>query len=185
MIRTICFDESGFMDYIKRKFRKKRVSPMEQDTIIKKYFKMALIISGVIIGSLLAYLIVVEIFRSKLSPFTGYVELSSPQSIRYIFYLAAALQIVVIRLLRGVLLRAKSTDSEEKLVLKLFRASIMTSVLAEVPALMGLVLFFLGGFNSDFYILLFVSFFLVFMFFPRINNWKTWIRDNKPPSCCL
>jgi hypothetical protein len=139
---------------------------------------MALIISVVIMGSLLVYLLVVEIFRAKLSPFTGWVELSSPQSVRYIFYLAAALQIVVIRLLRGLLLRAKSMDSEEKLILKLFRVSIMTSVLAEVPALMGLVLFFLGGFNSDFYILLFVSFFLVFMFFPRISNWKTWIKNN-------
>lgn len=151
---------------------------MEKDTVIKKYFRMAMIISGAIIGSLLIYLMVVEIFRAKLSPFTGCVELSSPQSIRYIFYLAAALQIVVIRLLRGLLLRAKSTDSEEKLVLKLFRVSIMTSVLAEVPALVGLVLFFLGGFNSDFYILLFVSFFLVFMFFPRIDNWKAWIKKH-------
>ncbi|MCK4336409.1 MAG: hypothetical protein KAX11_00610 [Candidatus Aminicenantes bacterium] len=151
---------------------------MEKDTVIKKYFRMAMIISGVIIGSLLVYLMVVEIFRVKLSPFTGCVELSNPQSIRYIFYLAAALQIVFIRLLRGLLLRAKSTDSEEKLVLKLFRVSIMTSVLAEVPALVGLALFFLGGFNSDFYVLLFVSFLLMFMFFPRKNNWKAWIKKH-------
>jgi len=148
---------------------------MKQDAFITKYFKTAVILSGSMIGSLLIYLVVVEIIQASLKPFTGLITLDDPQFLRYIFYFIAALQIIVIRLLRGVLLKAGKSDSEEKPVLRIFRVTILTLALAEIPALLGLVLFLLAGMNKDFYILLLVSFVLMFMFFPRINHWKALI----------
>ena len=146
---------------------------MKQDVVITKYFKTALILSGAMIGSLLIYLGVVEILRASLKPFTGLITLDNPQSLRYMFYFVAVLQIIIIRLLRGVMLKAGRSDSEDKPVIRIFHVTILTLALAEIPALLGLVLFLLAGMNRDFYILLFVSFVLMFMFFPRINDWKS------------
>ena len=156
---------------------------MDQNSDIGRYFRISRIVSGAMIGILIIYLIIVEVIRSQFKPFTGFVELEGIASLRYILFLVAALQIIFIRLLRGIILRARPKDDGNKLLLKMFRVSILTSVLAEVPALLGLVLFLLSGLNVDFYVLLFVSFFLIFMFFPRLNNWKAWIQENKTPCC--
>ena len=54
--------------------------------------------------------------------------------------------------------------------------------LAEIPAILGLVLFLIAGYNRDFYVLLFVSLFLLFMYLPRLKSWED-ILKNRPASC--
>ena len=53
-----------------------------------------------------------------------------------------------------------------------------------MPAIIGLVLFFLGGLYKDFYVLLFVSLVLIFMYFPRLKNWEAYLAD-RPVACRL
>ncbi len=156
---------------------------MEDEKDIRKYFQTALILAGAMMGTLLIYLLAIEILRAKLAPFTGILQLKNPQPVRLTIYFIAAFQVIVIRLLRGFLLRAKKNETEKKLINKLFRVSVISSILAQVPALLGFLLFLISGLNGDFYILLFVSFFLTFMFFPRISNWRAWIRNNSSSSC--
>lgn len=48
-------------------------------------------------------------------------------------------------------------------------------VLSEAPGILGLILFLLGGLNIDFYLLLFASLLLVFMYFPRRSGWEEWL----------
>ncbi|MCX6565278.1 MAG: hypothetical protein NTW38_02455, partial [Candidatus Aminicenantes bacterium] len=64
----------------------------------------------------------------------------------------------------------------------LFGTALIDLVLAEIPAILGLVLFLIAGYNWDFYILLFVSLFLLFMYLPRLKNWED-ILQNRPSSC--
>jgi hypothetical protein len=45
-------------------------------------------------------------------------------------------------------------------------------VLAEVPAILGLVMFLIGGSAADFYKLLFASLVLAFIHFPRRSAWE-------------
>lgn len=156
---------------------------MDDEKDIRKYFQTALILAGAMMGALLIYLLAIEILRAKLAPFTGILQLKNPQSVRLTIYFIAAFQVIVIRLLRGFLLRAKKNETEKKLINKLFRVSVISSILAQVPALLGFLLFLISGLNGDFYILLFVSFFLTFMFFPRISNWRAWVRNNSSSSC--
>ncbi|MBN1272078.1 MAG: hypothetical protein JXB26_07370 [Candidatus Aminicenantes bacterium] len=129
-----------------------------------------------ILASLAVYAIIVEIIKARFQPFSGYVPLQNPFLIRYILYAAAATQVIIIRILRGVFLRKNRQQDPEKLLGNLFRTSLITLALCEVPALIGLVLFFLGGFTKDFYILLFISLILMFMFFPRKNTWESWLN---------
>jgi len=67
---------------------------------------------------------------------------------------------------------------------RLFDLTVLTLCLAEIPALLGLILFLIAGYNRDFYILLFVSLFLLFMYLPRLKNWED-ILEHRPPACPL
>jgi hypothetical protein len=51
--------------------------------------------------------------------------------------------------------------------------------LAEVPAVLGLTLFLLGGYNRDFYYLLLVSLVLAFMYFPRASVWEARLASSQ------
>jgi hypothetical protein len=150
---------------------------------LQKAYRMAVILASALIASLFIYVAIVEIMRSQQDVFTGYLEGEIKQVLRYAFYGLAVLQVVIIRLIRGLLLRKTPQEKEVVLIPRILKASLFTQVLAEVPALFGLMLFFLCGMNVDFYVLTFVSLVLMFMFFPRFNNWKDWVGHNRSTSC--
>jgi hypothetical protein len=85
------------------------------------------------------------------------------------------LLIPVARVMRGALLRKSPADGLDTLLSKLTRASLVTSVLSEAPAVLGLVLFFIGGRREDFYILVLVSIVMFALSFPRMSAWKEWL----------
>jgi hypothetical protein len=64
-------------------------------------------------------------------------------------------------------------DSKAVLI-RLQRTAILTMVLGEIPSILGLGLFLVTGSNVDFYVLLFASLLLVFMYFPRRTAWEEW-----------
>jgi hypothetical protein len=131
-----------------------------------------------IIASLFVYLIIVEVLRAQLRPFRGFAPLPEMSTVRYVFYGLAVLEVIVIRLVQSLLLKRTPGDTVRITVQKLFRASILTVCLSEVPAILGLVLFLIGGLNKDFYALLAVSLVLVFMYFPRLSSWESWVVRN-------
>jgi hypothetical protein len=152
--------------------------PMENREELKRSYKTASMIGVTIIASLFVYLIVVEVLRTQLKPFRGFAPLSEMSTFRYIFYGLAVLEVLVIRLVQSLLLKRAPGDTVKIAVQKLFRASILTVCLSEVPAILGLVLFLIGGLNKDFYALLAVSLVLVFMYFPRLSSWEGWVAKN-------
>lgn len=131
---------------------------------------------GVSIGvSLLIDLGLEELIRARFKPFFGFARIADRQTLRYGFFGLAAAALAIILVLRHVLLKRPSGDDRKAALHRLERATVLTLVLAEVPALLGLVLFLLGGLNADFYILLSASALLVIMFFPRRSGWEEWL----------
>lgn len=157
---------------------KDRLSGIHQEDSPESYFnrsfRTASIICGAMMISLLVYAVVVEIFKVRFQGYFGLARFEDIRMLRYLFYMIGALEIIVIRIIRGLVLRKKAGDDSRILIQKLLRTSIISVSLSEVPALMGMSLFFLTGQTKDFYILLAVSFFLIFMFFPRRPNWREW-----------
>lgn len=139
-----------------------------------KIFKTAWIISAALLVSLLVFAGLVEFFRLSFKGYFGLALFDHIRMIRILFYMIGALEIIVIRVIRGLVLRKSRGENPRTLVQKLFRTSVISATLSEIPALLGLVLFFLTGQTRDFFILLVVSFFLIFMFFPRRQNWIDW-----------
>jgi hypothetical protein len=85
---------------------------------------------------------------------------------------------LVINYLNGLILKRNQQNNPRTLVIKLRAANIMSLALSEMPAVFGLVLFFLSGVPRDFYILLIMSAALIYIFFPRFSAWENWLRTS-------
>jgi hypothetical protein len=141
------------------------------------HLKSATLIATAIVASLLIYLGLVEVLRAVYRPFRGFVTLAYIQQLRYAVFGAAVAVVVLIRILRPRLLRKAPREDDKAAFHRLQRAAIVPLVLGEIPGILGLGLFLLSGNNIDFYVLVFASLLLVFMYFPRQSAWEEWLRD--------
>jgi hypothetical protein len=153
---------------------------MEQPADLRRSFRLTVIANAAIIASLFILWVVVEIIKSGLNSFRGFSLMPHGQLMRYVFYSLAIIVVILVRVLGRVLVRPRPGESHQALIQKLSRAAICTSSLAEIPALLGFVLFLLLGVSRDFYVLLFVSLVLEFMYFPRIRTWEEIMRGTIP-----
>jgi len=151
---------------------------MENSEEARRLHRTASLIGIAVGASLILYLIIAEFLRNYFRPFHGFASLPNLQTLRYVFYALAIGEVIAIRLLQGFLLKRSPGDDARTTLFKLFRTSIATVCLSEVPGFLGLALFLLGGLNKDLYALLAVSMVLVFMYFPRLKSWEDWIARN-------
>jgi hypothetical protein len=89
--------------------------------------------------------------------------------------------ILVLRFLQPLLYKHPTTDDHKKLLMRLNTAALVTYFVAQTPAILGLILFFLCGLSRDFYILLFISLLIELMYFPRTRHWENWLRSKSSP----
>jgi len=154
---------------------------MESESELKTAFRTTAIISGALVASLLLYTLIVELIMAQMKPFQGFlVSGLGPQTLRYIFYGAAVGAVILVRFASRNMLKMSTGEDLHHLISRLSRTSVITSSLGELPAVLGFVLFLLTGFSRDFYILLFVSILLEFMYFPRLRVWQDLARERFP-----
>jgi len=149
---------------------------------LRRAIRPAVVLAWSLLAGLLAYLALEEFIRARFRPFLGIVRLTDRLSVRYGFYLAAAAAIVAIRVLNAAGMRRKKPAESEALLRRLKKMAVLTLAAAEMPALLGLALFLIGGYNVDFYMLMFVSLVLLFMYFPRPRAWEAHL-ENASPAC--
>lgn len=145
---------------------------LNQDDELRGHFRPAATVSAAVVASLVLYLVLVEVLRAVYKPFRGFASLGDVQTVRYAVFGAAIVVVILIRLLRPRLLRPVPGADERTALVRLQRAAVLTMVLAEVPAILGLGHFLITGLNVDFYVLLVASLVLVFMYFPRKAAWE-------------
>ncbi len=145
---------------------------MDLQDDLRAHLRTASLIAVSIIVSLLLYLGIVEFIRVRLRPFRGFLAVADLQLLRYAVFAMAILAVILVRVLRPRWLRRAAGEDPKTALHRVEKASLLTLFLAEVPGLLGLVLFLVAGRNVDFYILVFVSLFLVFMYFPRRSAWQ-------------
>ena len=157
---------------------------MEDLSGLRKAYRTSSLVGAAVIASLFLYAVVVEVGRAWLKPFLGFARVENALVLRYAFYAAAIVIVISSRILNSLILRKSRQDDPKAIIRKLSLAAIVSMALGEGPAVMGLALFLLGGFSRDFYMLLIVSLFLEFMYFPRLRNWEDYLKD-LPLSCRL
>lgn len=153
---------------------------MEYWDELRSAFRASVVICAAIIASLFLYAVIIQILKSQLNLGSGLVAAGSFAFLRYIFYGAAIAAVLLSRFLLRRLARPAERETPRQAIQKLSRATVMACVLGEVPALVGIILFFLSGSSRDFTILLVVSLFLQFMYFPRIKAWQDALRERYP-----
>lgn len=164
--------------------------PAASPEFLEKYrraFKSCLIFGFAQIIALAVYLILEEFTRAHFRPFFGFASGVLPTGsrivLRYAVFAAAVVCVLIVRFVhnRGVR-RLAAADDPDRVLAGLSRMAMFDLTLAEIPGFLGLVLFILAGYNRDFYILLFVSLVLNFMYFPRLKTWDDILQKN-PVSC--
>jgi len=96
---------------------------------------------------------------------------------RIVFYAVSLSLVLVINLVQGFMLKGTRAEDMGELCAKLTTVSIITSALAEIPIILGFVLFVIAGYHTDFYILGFVSLYLMVRHFPYFRQWEKFARS--------
>jgi F0F1-type ATP synthase membrane subunit c/vacuolar-type H+-ATPase subunit K len=147
---------------------------MESTVDLKREHQITVIIASAMIAALFTYALVVEAIKYLYQPFAGFAP-QSPGQTREGLFAGALLMLVAIRIIRNMVLKKTPNDTVKTLVTKLKTATIITSALCEVPALLGMVLFMMGGQSKDFYVLLLYSLTLMVLYFPKYNHLQAWV----------
>lgn len=156
---------------------------MEPDFIsLRRSFRTALFINISLVAGLFLYALIVELVKSQFRPFMGFLPGFHLQPLRYVFYAAAIAAVLLVRGAARALTKPAPGEDLARFGGRLSRAAIVAAVLAELPAVLGLVLFHLAGTSRDFYSLLFVSLFLEFMYFPRFKVWQDLVKESFPQA---
>jgi hypothetical protein len=143
---------------------------------LRRHLRPATMAGAAILVSLVLYLGLVEVLRAVLKPFQGFAAAAMTQPLRLASFGAAAAVILAILVLRPRLFGRRGGEDVPAASRRLQRAAIIMLVLGEIPAVLGLGLFLVGGGASDFYKFLFVSIVLTFINFPRLGAWEEWLK---------
>ena len=141
----------------------------DRSEILKKEYQQMLVVAASMMGSILIYWFVVQ--------FLVYRPAGEQAYVRYLFYFIAMTGLPVSLILKKAWLQKKPDDSPKVLIFQLKRTTMMTMSLSEMPALLGVVLYFLSGLRQDFYVLALYSFLLLVVFFPRWNQWQEYTQN--------
>jgi len=138
---------------------------------LKNAHRISLMIHLVIMGSLLVIIALVELLGSRLTSAPGTYS-SYLSSLRYIFYGIAVVVIFTIRRINSFFKLRPRTGIVERSINRMLSLSIITSLLCEIPGILGLAYFLFKGIKRDFYYLVILSAVLLLLYFPKYSKWQ-------------
>ena len=147
---------------------------MANEVNLRQDYRVTAFVAAAMMGAVAMYAAVVTVLQFQQQPFAGFAPEKLGQ-LREGFFLLILFVLVGIRMTRKGVLKRGPGDNPKALVNKLKMATIITFALCEVPAILGLVLFLLGGSSKDFYSLALVSVAFMVLYFPRYRHWETWV----------
>ena len=150
----------------------------EQDVALFELKKKYLAINFVglaMIASIFIYAALVEVFKRGyiLPPLEQPIPEHISSMLFYVFLSVAAIIFLVIKFLNGRV-AAKNPQA-------LPQISIACFALAEIPAILGLVLFLLCRVAMHFYVLMFASLVLFYLYYPRYDQWERLVTGAQGP----
>lgn len=127
------------------------------------------------LASLLVFLIIVEVLKRDpdFADHSGY----GFEPLRIVFYAIGISMVFIINLIHGFILKAEKSDDIGRIAAKLTTVNVIVSALAETPLLLGFVLFMGWGYYTDFYILGFVTLYLMLRHFPFYGQWEKFAKQ--------
>jgi hypothetical protein len=148
-------------------------------------YRNAAITCGAMVASTVLYAVVVAGISLTQAPFDGFAGEAfagrlEPSGLRVALWTGAVFEAGLIGILRRTLLARSRAGGVSAQARRLTRTAVITSALAEVPAILGLTLFMLSGLRGDFYALFALSIALQALYFPRLDGWRAWAAELAP-----
>lgn len=150
---------------------------MKDSVGLETAYRIAVIICGAMAASTVLYALVVAVISVSQAPFEGFAPSAQPSILRTTLWMMALVEAGVIGLVRRALLARSRVEGAAAQARRLITTAVVTAALAEVPAILGLVLFMLSGLSGDFYALLALSLALQAAYFPRLDGWREWAAE--------
>lgn len=147
------------------------VSEFPLDRIHAAYRQARMLIASMG-SSLIAYVIIAEIIRRTQPDAT---PIASGDMLRIILFAVAGTAIFTATVVKAILLRNAPATPEARLA-RLRNTALLSAAFAELPAVLGFVLFFTTRRHGDFYALLVVSAYMLVRHFPRLETWENYVR---------
>jgi len=148
---------------------------METRDALKRAYDTSVGLSLAMMIVLVLTAIVVEILRMRNRSFAGWSPELAVGMRDYVYGVAIVLPLCLGYIRRAVLKGSKSLGPNS-LARGLRTATALTLLVAEMPALLGLGLFLLGGFYTEFYIAFGYSLMVFLIYFPTAPRWERWLR---------
>jgi hypothetical protein len=142
---------------------------------LKEAYERSVSLSWAMVAALVLCPITVEIMRMRDVSFTGFAPQSAGRIRDFVYGLAIILPLCIRSIRKAILKRSKSSDVPT-LARKMRAVAAVTILAAEIPALLGLLMFLLGGFYREFYFALAYSLLVILVYFPRQHQWEILIR---------
>jgi hypothetical protein len=151
-------------------------------TELRQAYRTTAIVCAAMIAGLFPYLVIVELVRGQLGTSGYLMDAREIELLAYVLYGLALLPFIVPHLIKRHVIAAAPEEGEGALVMRLRTATFLSYALSEVPAVFGLVLFFLAGLTKAFYVLWFLSLLSMLLQFPRLRGWQELARQANRPS---
>lgn len=148
---------------------------MEMSMDLAKAYRESRIISLAMIAGLGFYVGVVEFFLFQNASFSGFAA-ESIKDFKDYFILGGLVAFIAIRTSRTAILKREPAEALDVLLRKLKTANIVVYAIAELPAILGLVLFMLTGKREDFYALGTFSILAMILYYPKLSHWEAWLQ---------
>ena len=142
---------------------------------LQKRFHQTAFLGKMMIASLFVFAGVIEIAKiMDYTPLDSYSRLFAANTLGIAFLAMAIIIYFVLRFVRS--------NFSASTVEKLYMTSIMMLAACESLAIPGLMLFFITGHYTGYYICMGLSLGLFYFYFPRIEQWHEWIKRDKSPK---
>lgn len=145
-------------------------------------YRNAAITCGAMAASTVLYGLVVAVISVVQAPFEGFATGAQPSILRSALWTIALVEAGLIGLVRRALLARSRGEGAAAQARRLITTSVVTAAFAEVPAILGLVLFMLWGLRGDFFALFALSLAVQAIYFPRLDGWREWAAE--PAAGC-
>jgi F0F1-type ATP synthase membrane subunit c/vacuolar-type H+-ATPase subunit K len=149
---------------------KKTMSRIPQATL-QQQFKTTNYIGLAMMASVFIYAAIVLAIDKGYIPYKASANINFITTFKYILLVLAVLHYFIIRFFQKF--SAKSANY-------LASGAIITFALSEAVAIYGLVLFFLTGNATDFFIFMAISLLYFYLFYPKYADWeRLWIQETQ------
>lgn len=149
---------------------------------LQQHYQRAVILAIAMVASLPMYVAVGEIVAAGADGFQGYARELPLQVVRGVAVLFGLFALFVANLVRRQLLEGEASLSmmvtqamvPQERYASMLKGTVVTLALCDALALLGLVLFLLGGERQDLYAFAAAGLIAAWYHFPRYHHWQRW-----------